>query len=371
MHFLLIAYLLLNITFVSQLLRRSDVCSRTAMVAASSVTTVMMITAMLLRPVQGDSWRYYQTFLALRGMDLIEVLALPEVDLLYVGLNWLVGQLGSAPLLLFGTTLVIYFTVLLVALRRYLGHLHTAVLIMCYAAYPFFVTYGANGLRQGLAQVFLLMAYVQFRCRKHTAWVWLLLAPFWHSGAWLAVGVTLAHMTMCRMVRVERHRWWLVLGTLAFVIGLSATGLNESIMSSMIANFELRQTHVGYFGGVDEVESVGYKTGFRLDFLLFSLIPLAIALWQRRRAPILSYDRSGWWLSLYLSLNIIYHLFSFAPFADRFSGFSWFIMPLVVFLQARDVGRRNAISAFALITFFTNALAFNFYTISGIAVINI
>lgn len=71
---------------------------------------------------------------------------------------------------------------------------------------------------------------------------------------------------------------------------------------------------------------------------------------------------SFWWLSLYLSLNIIYQLFAFAPFADRFAAFSWFIMPIVIFLQFQEARSPQLVSQLIFSFVLGNILLLQFYT---------
>ncbi|MEF3075903.1 EpsG family protein [Methylobacter sp. Wu1] len=360
MHFLLIPYALLSLSFVVHFLERRDAYARSGLVLTAGITTTLIFLALLLRPVIGDSWRYYQYFLVLRNMELQDAFNYQsESDPLYVLLNWTTGQLGDSQWLLFGATLLIFIGMFLLSVYKLAGPIGASILLMCYMGYPFFIAYASSGLRQGLSLVFLLMAFVGFRQQKLTAWAWLLLAPFWHSGAWLGVGVTVLHQAMCQSVSSGRMRWALVLGLLFVAVGLSASGLNESIMSALPELISLRQTHEIYFNNNEEI---AYRTGFRADFFLFSLLPLITGWLLRKKAPIFSYMGSGWWLSLYLSLNIIYHLFSFVPFADRFSAFSWFLLPLVILLQVIETRSRKILVYFVGTIMLINVIMLQLYT---------
>lgn len=360
MHFLLVPYLMLSITFLVQFQTRKNIAARTGLVVTAGLTLIMMFLAITFRPPVGDSWRYYLYFLDLHSMGLMDALSYRDSDFLYALLNWVVGKLGDSESLLFSATLVVYLGVFIAALHRVAGPVGTASLIVCYSAFPFFVAFAANGLRQGLALVFLLMAYVFFYTKKpKVAWVWLLLAPFWHSGAWLGVGVAALHWAMCRFVRKESARLCLVLCSLFAATALSASGLNESLLSRLPDIITLQQRHEIYF---TEPGNLDYRSGFRIDFLLFSILPLVSAWMLRHRAPTFAHGGSGWWLSLYLSLNILYHLFSFVPYADRFAAFSWFLMPLVVFLQILETKRRKLLTGMVALVTLINVVMLQFYT---------
>ena len=90
-----------------------------------------------------------------------------------------------------------------------------------------------------------------------------------------------------------------------------------------------------------------------VDFFLFSVFPvLLVGLFRFLGSTKLS-ERSAWWLGLYVLLNTIYHWFSFAPFADRFASFSWFLLPIVVYLVVLDfrggVLRASALTMMVLV----------------------
>lgn len=359
MHFLLIPYALLCALFVALYSSRRDSITRTGLLVPCGATTLLLFMAMWWRPVEGDSWRYVQYFKALQGMSLADALAYQASDPLYTLLNWVVGGLGKDAAWLFGATLVIYFGVFVAALRRLLSPLDVLVVLMCYTAFPYFVAYGASGLRQGLSLVFLLMAYTCLRRGEKTAWLWALLAPFWHSGAWLGVAGLGAHQLMCWQIRRTENRWIMVLGVFGVSILLSLTGLNQSLMAGLPGLVELRGAHEIYF---EEAQAYGYRAGFRPDFVAFSLLPLVTAWLLRRGGKSFDYAGPGWWLSLYLSLNVVYHLFAFAPFADRFAAFSWFILPLVIFMQVREVRSYDLRTLFVGGACLVNVVMLQFYT---------
>lgn len=339
MHFLLIPFAALSAMFVLHYHQQDRRTGNAGLVVVSGITMLMLSLAMLLRPVRGDSSQYYWYFLEVRQFGFVQMWQDERTDLLFKLLGWVVGQLGQAPLWLFGATLVLYIGGFVWALRRLLPPVQLAAVLMCYAAYPFFIAYGASGLRQGLALVCMLMALVQFDRGKRSGWLWLLSIPFWHGGSIIGAIVVAVFQLMNRGVPRERWRWILVLSVYAFSILLSLTGLNAASIGQLPDVFDIEARHQVYFMDPSQV-GVAYRTGFRPDFALFSLLPLISAFVLRRNRAMFSFSASGWWLAVYLSLNTLYHLFSFAPFADRFSSFSWFLLPLVLFLQIRDTGNR-------------------------------
>jgi hypothetical protein len=364
MHFLLIPYLLLCVCFIAlfdtaQFKRRGEAGARAGLMLVTGLTLLILFLSMATRSVMGDSQQYYEYFLELRDLGMVQAAVYGSFDLFFAAYVWLVGQLGTASWLLFGSTLLVYLGLFVLALRRLLGRLEACALVMVYVAYPDFINYANNGIRQGLGMVFMLVALVSFAQGRRKAWIWLLLTPFWHSGMWLAVGVVVLHQLMCLCISSQRLRWGLVLGALSVAIGLSMSGINQNLMSALPSAISLQDRYQVYFESADQF---GYRAGFRLDFFAFSLVPLLTAWVLRQRVRSFDYSGCGWWLSLYLSLNIIYQLFSFAPFANRFADFSWYLMPLVVFMQVRESQSRSLMTVFMLSVMSLNLVMLQLYT---------
>jgi hypothetical protein len=360
MHYLLIPYLLLGSLFVLQFHARKDVSMRTGLVVTALVIAGMLCIAIIFRPVVGDSWRYNQYFQVVRTLPFPEIFSYRDPDPAYALLNWIVGQVSASPALLFAAVLALYVGVTVIALRRWFTAVELAVLSTCLVAFPFFITYAANGLRQGIGLAFLLAGYLGVRKGRRSAWLWILSAPLWHSAMLLGVGVFLVHQLMCRLVGKQTARWNIVFAVWGVSLILSLTGWNAVVGGLLPAMVTLGQSYDIYFMDPNEF---GYQSGFRADFALFSLVPLMTGFVLRRRAFAFDYRTiAGWMLSLYVSLNIIYHLFSFAPFADRFAAFSWWLMPLVVFLQVRATQYKSLMSMFVTLVVLVNAAMLQLYT---------
>lgn len=360
MHYLLIPYLLLGGLFVVQFHARREIAMRTGLVVTALAIMAMLSFAIVARPVAGDSWRYYMYFRDVRDLSLFEAFQYRDPDPLYALLNWVVGQLGSAPWVLYAATLAVYLGVSVLALRRRFNAVELSVLAICMTAYPFFIAYAANGLRQGMGLACLLAGYLGVREGNKRGWLWVAIAPLWHSAMALAAAVLVVHQLMCRLLRKQGQRWALVVGAWLVSLLLMLTSANAAIGNLLPGLMELDANYDVYFM---DPTAFGYQAGFRPDFVLFSLVPVFTAVMFRKSARAFDYRTlAGWMLSLYLSLNIIYNLFAFAPFADRFAAFSWWLMPLVVFLQIRATGRRSLMSVFVTGIVLVNAAMLQLYT---------
>ena len=195
---------------------------------------------------------------------------------------------------------------------------------MSYVAFPFFVAYAANGPWQGWAMVFVLMALVQFFRGKRSAWLWLLAAPYWHSRSWLAVMAIIAHQLMCGVARQQWVRWCAVLIALGMSIVASATGLNRALFGQLPDAFEIQPKNV-----IVVLRSMRARLprGLSYQLIVSPMIPLSHRLPPTRESS----DLRLWCVRLvaFRLPQSQYHLplIRIRASADRFAGFSWFLMP--------------------------------------------
>jgi hypothetical protein len=74
---------------------------------------------------------------------------------------------------------------------------------------------------------------------------------------------------------------------------------------------------------------VRYKVGFRWDFVLYSLIPIAAGWYYIVKQKFDDHLYKSIY-SAYILANSFWLLVIRAPFSDRFAYLSWFLMPLIL-----------------------------------------
>lgn len=330
----------------------------TVWVGAWGAMSVVLVAA-AFRPLTGDTWRYNLTFQQIRTQPLSDALSDTDGNHLFVALNWLLGQIGSSPWWLIAPTTLFCGFMLWYSLRQMLPPLHAAIAILLYSVYPYFVFYVASGMKQALAMALLLQGYINLRNGRWRALLWIFVALLFHSGAALVVPFLVLHWLTWRPGFGYRRARALALSFLFASIFMSATNLNQAILAPLQDYFVVSRNYEIYFLGADDY---GYRAGFRLDFTVFSILPLLAALWLRRKGRGLTNEVSGWWLNLYILLASLYQLFAFAPFADRFAGFSWYLTPLILMIMLAESGRRRDLQLIVLMFAIFNIPILQFYT---------
>jgi len=348
MHPLLPIYGVLCLLLLGGLKARTR-AERTVIWFAAWGAVLTVFVAVIFREINGDTWRYYMTYLNLRQQPFSTVYERTQDNVLFAYLNWVLGQFGAHPLYLLAPIALFCTMMLAWSLRKMFSSFHTAILLFVYSMYPFFVFYMASGMKQSIAMALLLQAYIRLFQGARSGWIWLLVAPMFHSGAFLVYPFVILQKLTFNSTFGQRRALGGSLLLLAGVTLLSITGLNETLLLPLQKYLVISDNYQLYFQNAE-------------DFALFSLVPLAVGYWLWRNGYPVTSTFTGWWLNFYILLISIYHVFSFAPFADRFAGFGWFIMPLLLMVMVVESRDRRVLQLFLLGFVVSNLLLLQFYT---------
>lgn len=358
MHPLLLIYASFSLIALAGLEMRDGLHRSAVWLSAWGAMGVILIAA-AFRPLIGDTGGYAAGFQRIRTQQLSEALFNAEGNHLFVLINWLLGQLGSSPWWLIATTTAFCGLMLWNSLRHVLSPIYGAVAILLYSVYPFFIFYVASGMKQALAMALLLQGYVILKRGKWRAVMWIGCAILLHSGAALVLPFLFLHWMTWRPRFGYRNALIFSITVLLATIIASLTNLNASLLNPFKEYLIISSRYDVYF--MDPTKSA-YRSGFRLDFTIFSLLPLLAGIWLRNKGSGLSAEVSGWWINLYILLASLYQLFAFAPYADRFAGFGWYLIPMILIIMLAESGRRRDLQLVLLIFSICNILILQFYT---------
>lgn len=178
-----------------------------------------------------------------------------------------------------------------------------------------FYAYGVNTIRAGFAASFLLLAVVYYR-----QLVWFFLFIF--------IAVNCHYSMIIPSLAMVAARYWnkpkLYIGLwLCCVLASAVAGhYFETLFAGMSSD-----SRVSYLA-VD-AQDTHYKVGFRVDFVLYSLLPIVAGYYYLVRKRIQS-EFYSFLLNTYILANCFWILVIRANFSDRFAYLSWFLYPLVL-----------------------------------------
>lgn len=200
-----------------------------------------------------------------------------------------------------------------------------ASMMVFFGAFSTF-SYATNGLKAGCAAAFFLCALAH-RDNWKVALLYLIAALGFHHSQEL----TIVAFIICCLYRNSRTYFifWLICLVLA--------AAHITFFQQWFAGFT--DDHgAGYLLG----ENIGGKGGFRIDFILYSSVPIIVGAIARAARIVFSKSYS-FILNVYTLSNALWLLCMYADFTNRIAFLSWGIYPVVLiypFLK-EDWGRNQ------------------------------
>ena len=234
-------------------------------------------------------------------------------DFLFSALMLGFSQVTTVEVFFFACSVFYVFPVV-AGLRHRHGNFAFGAFIAIITSFSFF-TYGVNGIRNGMATS-IMIAAIAWSDRKVVFALLAVAAYGMHNT--LAIPIIFYFLTFFNSNVVLYGCLWL--GALIFTAGTS--GLTAAYLSDLMSSSD--DVRVGYLTQQGED-----KGGFRLDFILYSIVPVIISYaWAKihtRQDPF--YRRL---LCCYLATNAFWLLAMYAAFSNRLAYLSWFMMPWLI-----------------------------------------
>lgn len=301
-----------------------------------------------LRPASSvfvDMMTYKMQFEQFASMDDYQ----PHEDVLFRYFQYFSSKIMSSSQW-FTIVASLYFGLMLWACRRLFPKDTMLSFIVCLSAFSCFA-YGTNGLRNGIATSIALLA-LTYNNRKFLALVLLLIASYIHSSMYLVLCVA-SISYFYKSTKVYLVFW---------VVSIFLSLLFSSFFQSFFAGFieGRRATYLTL-----ESDVYGGKGGFRLDFLLYSAMPILTGYYFVIKKKF-NDEKYKWILNTYILANTFWLLVMKASFSNRFAYLSWFLYAVVLiypFLKAYKINAQyQKMSIVALLHLgFTLAMHFIHY----------
>lgn len=209
---------------------------------------------------------------------------------------------------------VAYFGLIFWACNIIFGKDLLLAFVMCLAAFSTF-SYSVNGMKAGVAASLFLVAIAY----KDKLWISIPIALLTYGFHHSMVMVIAAYF----IVLIFKNPKYYILGWILCVI---IATLHISFFQVLFARFADERAE-GYLTASNELE--GYLTGFRLDFILYSAVPIYLGYLMIYKYKVQSTTYS-FLLRLYIMTNSIWMLCMYASFSNRIAYLSWFMYPIVL-----------------------------------------
>ena len=280
-----------------------------------------------LRPtyskVFGDTWLYAYSYENMFDNPNDQI---ANTEWLWNQLNYFCRYLGFSTSAFFVTLEFLYVGFMLWTCHRLMGNNLCVGFLFCITSYSF-LSYGVNGIRNGLACSTLMLA-ISF-LNNQNKWSYLMSGLFVVIANGLhasAIIPTIALFFSFLFINSTQKTIfiWIISILLSLILGNSLIqfipdfGLDTSRFDNYIIAGEDNQAMEKFTSG-----------GFRFDFLLYSVMPI-LMIWYvtiKRNFVDLTYNIIA---NTYILANAFWIIVIRASYSNRFAYLSWFLYPLVI-----------------------------------------
>ena len=224
------------------------------------------------------------------------------------------GSLRFSVSTFFVTIAAIYFGAAYFGLKRLFPKDVWAAFLVFLGAFSTF-SYGTNGIKAGAAASLFILA---LGYREHLKICIPLILLSWglHHSMQLPVAAFV-------LTQFFKHPKWYFAGwILCFAIAMA----HITIFSDLFASLTDESGAEYLMGDGDD----GTKGGFRIDFILYSSMPMLVGYWVIFKKRIQVSNLYKLLLNLYLCTNGVWMLCMYANFTNRIAYLSWFLYPIVL-----------------------------------------
>lgn len=213
---------------------------------------------------------------------------------------------------------LLYYMASYISLAKFSKYFNANIfyVLFVFVSLFFSLSSSTNVVRQGLSLAFLLLA-LAFSMERKPVYVYffLIISVALHMTAVIPVVMMLVVKTFKR-VGVNLYVGLFFLGVLLSFFNFGVLSI-APFMEGLL--MEVGDKRVHYLSSHD----YGYRTGFRLDFVVFNSVFLMIFMLVRRKLNDDFYDSL---LKLYCLCSFIFFMSFQISFSDRFGLFGWFLI---------------------------------------------
>lgn len=209
----------------------------------------------------------------------------------------------------------VYFLCLLIACRKLFPSNTLIAFLVCLAAFSTF-SYATNGIKAGAAGSLFLVA-LAYRDRMWISILFLLLSWGFHHSMQLPVAAYVLTFFF------KKKEWYFY----SWIFCLFVAVAHVSAFQELFAGFS-DESGASYLDS-DGNEDWGGKSGFRIDFVIYSAMPVIMGYYVKYKYKLEDklYDIM---LNIYLTCNGVWMLCMYAQFTNRIAYLSWFMYPILL-----------------------------------------
>lgn len=194
-----------------------------------------------------------------------------------------------------------------------------------YLAFLFLITAmgfysgGTNGIRNAAGSSVFMLGLVFICCknpRKLIGWILCICSYYFHHSEIILIGSIILSLFFVKNTKTAIIIWFC-----AIISSLAAGNTLAAVLGPLFEDERVNSYVLD--------PTLGYRTGFRWDFILYSAMPILMGWYTTVRLKIVDKTYQVI-LNTYIIANAIWIIFMYAAFTNRFAALSWSLYPIVL-----------------------------------------
>lgn len=262
--------------------------------------------------VYSDKWNYKNIFEAILDNNANKLMNTESGFYVY---NKIITSITNSSTVYFFICALLYISGYLYFINKTFFDTYRSLVFALMIASLGFYGYGTNTIRQGLALSVFMFFFMEKKITVKLI-IGSILAIMLHKSLLFVVAINFFVIKYNRKDNFIFVWVFLLLATIA--LGETFT----DVFGGFLIDSDSRMN--SYL--TDEFEN--YETGFKINFLVYSLLPILFGWFIKKRGfQDIFFDKI---LSIYILINAFWLLVIRLPFTDRFAYLSWFLIPFII-----------------------------------------
>lgn len=239
-----------------------------------------------------------------------------NTNFIYENLMFWLASIDFPPTLFYLFIAAIYFSGMYIICKKFFPNHTFATFLVFLSAFSTF-SYGTNGIKAGAAASLFLIA-LACRDRKYLSIFFVILSLGVHHSMQVLVAAFIVTLIN------NNPKYYFALWIVCLFLSIA----HVTFFQTLFAGFTDEQG-AGYLLQVDSDWNSGRHSGFRFDFVLYSMMPILMG-WHATNTKGINNKTYNIILCTYMFANSIWLLCMYASYCNRFAYLSWFLHPLVL-----------------------------------------
>ena len=236
---------------------------------------------------------------------------------------------------------IINFMATLIAFRKFFPKDTYLTMLVFFAAFQTFAG-ATNGLKAGCAGALFLVALAFYKENNLLFYTFIFLSLGFHHSMMLPIGATFLS------IHYKKTKKYILFWFLCLITSILHITFFQDLFGENLSDFDEHGANYLLMNATSIESGYTGKTGFRYDFVIYSIIPILLFNYIKKQKGKIS-DTYTFLINIYIFTNAVWLLCMYANYTNRIAALSWILYPIIIIYPfVKEIKRWNTNNDFNL-----------------------